>query len=100
MKILTEKIEQWARDRGLAHADSTKQICKLTEEVGEVARAINKSNLTDLEDGIGDCFVVLTILAMQNGLKIEDCVKSAWIEIKDRKGRTIDGMFVKESDLK
>lgn len=100
MKILTEKIEQWAKDRGLAHADSTKQVCKLTEEVGEVAKAINKGNLTDLEDGIGDCFVVLTILAMQNGLKIQDCVKSAWTEIKDRKGRTIDGMFVKESDLK
>lgn len=100
MNILTEKIEQWAKDRGLACSDSTKQICKLTEEVGEVARAINKSNLTDLEDGIGDCFVVLTILAMQNGLTIQDCVKSAWLEIKDRKGKTVNGMFVKEEDLK
>lgn len=100
MKILTEKIEQWAKDRQLNHADSTKQICKLTEEVGEVARAINKGNLTDLEDGIGDCFVVLTILAMQNGLTIQDCVESAWFEIKDRKGKTINGMFIKESDLK
>ena len=80
MKILTEKIEQWAKDRGLAHADSTKQVCKLLEEAGEVARAVNKGNLDDLEDGIGDCFVVLTILAMQNGLKIDDCVKSAWID--------------------
>lgn len=100
MNVLTEKIEQWAKDRGLAHADSTKQVCKLLEEAGEVARAINKGNLADLEDGIGDCFVVLTILAMQNGLTIQDCVKSAWLEIKDRKGKTIDGMFIKEEDLK
>lgn len=100
MNVLTEKIEQWAKDRQLNHADSTKQVCKLTEEVGEVARAINKGNLADLEDGIGDCFVVLTILAMQNSLKIEDCIKSAWLEIKDRKGKTINGMFVKEADLK
>lgn len=53
-----------------------------------------------MEDGIGGCFVVLTILAIQNGLTIQDCVKSAWLEIKDKKGKTIDGMFVKESDLK
>lgn len=100
MNILTEKIEQWAKDRGLACSNSTKQICKLLEEAGEVARAVNKNNPADLEDGIGDCFVVLTILAMQNGLTIQDCVKSAWLEIKDRKGKTIDGMFIKESDLK
>nr|DAM61666.1 MAG TPA: NTP-PPase-like protein [Caudoviricetes sp.] len=29
----------------------------------------------------------------------ESCVQAAWDEIKDRKGRMIDGVFVKESDL-
>ena len=29
----------------------------------------------------------------------ENCVQSAWDEIKDRKGRMIDGVFVKEEDL-
>ena len=28
-----------------------------------------------------------------------DCVQAAWDEIKDRKGRMIDGVFVKEEDL-
>ena len=29
----------------------------------------------------------------------ESCVQAAWDEIKDRKGRMINGVFVKESDL-
>ena len=29
----------------------------------------------------------------------ESCVQAAWDEIKDRKGRMIDGVFVKEGDL-
>lgn len=29
----------------------------------------------------------------------ESCVQAAWNEIKDRKGRMIDGVFVKEGDL-
>jgi hypothetical protein len=50
-------------------------------------------------DGIGDAVVVLTILAAQHGVTIEECIDAAWDEIKDRKGRMIDGVFVKESDL-
>ena len=30
---------------------------------------------------------------------LTDCVQAAWDDIKDRKGRMIDGVFVKESDL-
>lgn len=33
-------------------------------------------------------------------LKFEDCVESAYNEIANRKGKMIDGQFVKESDLK
>ena len=32
-------------------------------------------------------------------LGIKECVSSAWEEIKDRKGQTINGVFVKEADL-
>ncbi|MEJ8751649.1 MazG-like family protein [Lagierella sp. ICN-221743] len=32
-------------------------------------------------------------------LDFTDCVQSAYDEIKDRKGKTIDGQFIKESDL-
>ena len=38
-----------------------------------------------IASSIGDCVVVLTILAAQNGLQIEDCIAQAYDEIKDRR---------------
>ena len=52
-----------------------------------------------IADSIGDCVVVLTILAAQNGLQIEDCIAQAYDEIKERKGVMKDGVFVKEEDV-
>ena len=42
--------------------------------------------------------VVLTNLAYLEGLNIEDCVDSAYIEICQRKGKMINGTFVKNED--
>ena len=33
------------------------------------------------------------------GIPVEDCYETAWNDIKDRKGRMINGGFVKQSDL-
>jgi len=44
-------------------------------------------------------YVVLTILAMQTNTSVEECAELAYSEIKDRKGKMINGVFVKESDL-
>lgn len=41
----------------------------------------------------------IMIVAGGNQLSFKNCVKSAYEEIKGRKGRIIDGTFVKESDL-
>ena len=56
-------------------------------------------NLIAGSDSFGDCVVVLTILAAQNGLQIEDCIVQAYDEIKERKGVMKDGVFVKEEDM-
>ena len=44
--------------------------------------------------------VVLINIAERNNLTIEECLQRAWDDIKDRKGKMIDGVFVKEDDLK
>lgn len=36
--------------------------------------------------------------AWEHGFDITDCVEHAWAEIKDRKGKMIDGVFVKDGD--
>ena len=35
----------------------------------------------------------------QHGMTIEECLQYAYDEISQRKGRTINGTFIKESDL-
>lgn len=96
---LFEKIKKWAIDRNLHEADPCKQMLKLTEEAGELAEGIAKNRLAQIEDSIGDIIVVLTVLSLQLGLEIEECIRIAYNEIKDRKGEMVNGVFVKESDL-
>ena len=91
-------IRMWARQRGLYDNGDTKtQALKLVEEVGETCRAILKGNQRDIEDGIGDAVVVLTNLAELCGTTIEECTERAYAEIVNRKGKMINGTFVKNN---
>jgi len=93
-------IRHWANDRNIINgATMQAQFVKLIEEIGELAEGIAKGRPEAIKDGIGDAVVVLTILAAQHGVRIEDCIEIAWNEIKDRKGRMVGGTFLKESDL-
>lgn len=96
---LTSKIKQWAIDRNLHTANPDKQMLKLFEELGELAEGMAKDKPEQISDSIGDVYVVLTILSLQLGIHIEDCIAEAYDEIKDRRGKMIDGVFVKEADL-
>lgn len=99
MEVLTTKIKLWAEERNLHQADPDKQMLKLGEEFGELCQGMAKNNPEQIIDSIGDMYVVMTILSMQLGLDIEECVQMAYEEIKDRKGKMINGVFVKEADL-
>ena len=91
-------IRQWADERGIYRNGDTKtQFVKLQEETGELARAILKNNREEFIDAIGDAVVVLTNLAALEGLKIEDCVTSAYEVSANRKGSMINGTFVKQT---
>lgn len=95
----TTKIEMWATERGLDEAQPEKQVLKLIEEVGELAQGLAKGNVDQVIDGIGDVYVVLTILSMQMDLDVRRCIEAAYEEIADRKGRMVNGIYVKEEDL-
>ena len=99
MDELVQKVEEWAVKRGLEKADSSKQFLKVVEETGEVASALARGQLEELKDGIGDVIVTLIILAQQQGLTVEECLETAYEEIADRKGKMVNGVFVKQSDL-
>lgn len=152
---LTANIVGWANDRNLIEgSDFRAQCIKLGEELGETAEAFEYSNIGATKDGIGDCYVVATIMAVQlggsitraredvpivsafgslavfgrvcgavargkkkdaldflamfintleseandNGIDLTECVVLAWETIKDRKGRMVDGVFIKEGE--
>ena len=97
--ITTRAIKQWAKDRNLHTADSNKQMLKLVEELGELAEGMAKGKEYEVKDALGDMYVVMTILAMQRGHDIEECIELAYNEIEDRKGKLVNGIYVKESDL-
>lgn len=99
MEDIIPKIEKWAIKRNLHLADPAKQTLKLGEEFGELCQGLAKGKPEQVKDSIGDMFVVLTILSMQLGLTLDDCAKFAYDQIKDRKGKMINGVYVKESDL-
>jgi NTP pyrophosphatase (non-canonical NTP hydrolase) len=89
-------IRQWAQDRGLyLKGDPKTQALKLVEEMGEICRAILKDDKPEIIDGIGDCVVVLTNLAELIGVPIESCIDAAYDEIKNRKGKMVNGTFKK-----
>ena len=98
MDELVQNIEQWAADKGINKKENSQaQMCKVMEEVGETASALLKQDGEKLIDGIGDSFVTLIILANQQGFTASDCLQIAWDVIKNRKGKTENGVFIKES---
>ena len=93
-----DNIRSWAKERGIyERGDSQTQYVKLMEEAGELAQALLKRDEPEIYDAIGDMIVVLTNLAELEGVKVEDCITSAYDEIANRKGKMINGTFVKET---
>jgi hypothetical protein len=56
-------VLDWARERGiLDKSDPLSQLLKTVEELGELARAINKNDVPEQIDAIGDVYVTLILL--------------------------------------
>lgn len=100
MNELTNKVEQWAMARDLHTANPDKQMLKLIEEVGELASSLARNNIEGAKDDLGDIQVVVDVLSMQLGTTSKECKQIAYDEIKYRKGKMVNGVYVKESDLK
>ena len=115
---LQEKVLEWADDKDLLHEEnSDKQFMKFIEEVFEFKsefdylcrigqspeevysdyEQIETQENMDLE--MGDIFVTLIILCKQLDIDPMYCLEEAYKKISKRKGKTINGTFVKEEDL-
>jgi NTP pyrophosphatase (non-canonical NTP hydrolase) len=94
---MNDLVLKWADERGLLKAENApRQMLKLIEEVGELAGAMAKNKPGDIVDAIGDIQVVLIILSKQLGYDYQQCLVDAYNVIKERKGKLINGVFVKD----
>lgn len=97
-----QDIAKWGIARNLigptGEATRHGQATKTLEEVTELFDAINKNDIHLARDAIGDVYVTLVMQSQMWGLTMAECVEEAWLQIKDRKGRMVGGVFVKEPE--
>lgn len=96
---LVLQIQAWAIERNITTAGGAtalSQMKKLREEVEELGEGLEEDDRTKVVDGVGDAMVVLIQICRLYGLTLEECLAHAYGEIKDRKGKMINGVFVKE----
>lgn len=97
MEEIEKKVVKWAKDRNLLTPNNSKnQLLKTMEELGEVSRAELKQDQLGIIDGVGDVLVCLAIYCNQKELDLISCFEAAYNEIKNRKGKTVKGTFIKE----
>ena len=96
MNDLIKNVNQWFVDRDLAEGDGLGQLQKLHEEVYELAESRITNDFSAEVDAIGDITVVLIGYCLQRGLTLEQCLESAYNEIKGRTGKIVNGVFVKD----
>jgi len=100
ISTLETLVIEWAEARNLIEgSDPKSQFCKLVSEVGELGDNIGKNRIEATKDDVGDCLVVLIILAQQMGYELSEALSVAYNDIKDRKGKMVNGVFIKESDV-
>ena len=96
MQELIGKVNKWCEDRNLIQGSTDKdQILKLMQELGELSDHACKGE--DIRDDLGDMLVVMLNIMKRNNYTIEECLQIAYDDIKDRRGKMVDGIFVKES---
>ena len=89
---------RWGEARGIVkNGKAISQAIKTLEETTELLDAINRKNLADAKDAIGDVVVTLIMVCAILDVNLVDCLQEAYEEIKDRKGYlTPEGTFIKE----
>jgi NTP pyrophosphatase (non-canonical NTP hydrolase) len=96
-KELEQLVIKWADEKGIFEKGTKmSQALKTLEEVGELIGSIHKDDKVDVSDDLGDILVTIIIQAEMQGLKLEDCLLSAYNVISKRQGTIINGQFVKE----
>lgn len=85
LENLQQEVDSWIKDLGVRYFDELTNTAILMEEVGEVARIMarkygeqsfkDSDKDVDLGDELADVLFVLTCLANQTGINLEEAVR-------------------------
>lgn len=112
-KELESLVKLWAEQKGiLSKATPLAQAKKTREEVFELVEAVEAqvngleffinskdkkvNTKEEIKDAFGDILVTIIIGAELQGMKLEDCLQSAYNVISKRTGKMVNGQFVKD----
>jgi NTP pyrophosphatase (non-canonical NTP hydrolase) len=83
-------VDKWIKDTG-GYWDKFQILTQLTEELGEVARALQREaglrprkSESDLESEVGDLLFTLAVFANASGLKLDRCINRTMLKYKER----------------
>ena len=98
---LIDGVIQWGREKEIDNAPM--QFAKINEEIGELAHELVRGNTAPIPteatvDAIGDILVTVIIFADIIGVDPITALKLSYDTIKNRKGETKNGQFIKENE--
>ena len=98
ISLLIKDITDWFEEKGLH--DVNMQALKMFEEAGEICHELTRGHTIskELVDALGDTLVTIIGLCHHLNVPVEATLSLAWNEIKDRRGKVINGSFVKEEE--
>lgn len=94
---ITELVSEFNAEK-YDYTNTTEQLLEAVHNLG--GNTLSISNNWKIREGYFDLFLMnLVLITLFNKLDFQDCIQHAYDQIKDRKGRMIDGVFVKAEDL-
>ena len=88
----------WATQKGIFEKGTPyAQSLKTLEEVIELQKAVITKDREETIDALGDILVTIIIQAEMQGLKLTECLESAYNVIAKRTGKMVNGQFQKDA---
>lgn len=110
LQELQTEVDAWIKQYGVRYFSELTNMACLTEEVGEMARIMSRTygdqsfkegEKHDLGDEIADVFWVLTCIANQTGVNLEEAIRKNIAKKNNRdKTRHIENEKLKNTDKK
>lgn len=92
-------VRQWGQEKGIIfEGNETRQMLKTVEEIGELAAALARNDKEAAADAYGDVIVTVIVGAACLGIRAEQCLEDVINIITKRKGKMVDGVFVKDGE--